>query len=146
MRISRAFNQSEGVLELKEGLYNVTLKKPYEKEIHGEIVIRFPFTVDGFVGKIKPFYFYLIKSQAYIEELKRERFNYFAMSIRKCFDVILPFEKKYYEHWEGKKGRVLIAKHENGRNGVVFFVKNNNLTEERRKIIENIDFYMYKQQ
>ena len=144
MRPIRGFEQGEGIIELKEGLYNVTLKKPYEKEIHGEIVIRFPFTVDGMVGKIKPFYFYLIKSQVCIKELKYERTNYLAESIRKCFDVILPFEEKNYEYWEGRKGRVLIAEKKSGNRGVVFFMKNKNLTMERFKIIEDMSVFKHE--
>lgn len=138
MKIKRSFHQAEDLVELGEGIFNVTLKKPYEKEIDGEIVIRFPFTVDGFMGKIKPFYFYLFKSLVNDKGSKMGRLNRLAESIRKCFDVILPFEENYYECWEGKKGRVLVSRNNNGKKGVVFFFKNKNLSEERKKIIEDM--------
>ena len=142
MRIKSNFNQAEDLVELGEGIFNITLKKPYEIEFHGEVIIRFPFTVDGFVGKIKPFYFYLIKSQVNEKGSKLGRSNILAESIRKCFDIISPFEEKNYECWIGRKGRVLVSKNRNDKKGIVFFFKNKNLTEERKKIIE--DMYNFR--
>lgn len=131
-------NHAEKLAELGEGIYNITLKKPFEKEYKGEILIRFPFTVDGFMGKIRPLYFYLIKSQVSETSSKLGLSNNLAESIRKCFDVILPFEEKYYEYWVGRKGRVLASKDRNGKRGLVFFFKNKNLSEVRKKIIEDM--------
>src|SRR5574344_1918736 len=91
--------QSKGTIELKPGCYNVTLQEPYEEEINGEIVIRFPFSVDGIVGKIKPFYFYLFVPKDGDEKSKIERFNAKEKAIRECFNSILPFNKLSYKFW-----------------------------------------------
>ena len=115
--------QSNETIELKPGCYNVTLQEPYEKEIEGQKVIRFPFTVDGIVGKIKPFYFYLFVPKDDDDKLKIERFYTLAMAIRECFDSVLPFNELSYKFWKGKKGRVVIGKHRDGKIGVVFFMR-----------------------
>lgn len=142
MRINRKFHQAEDLVVLGEGIYNIILKKPYEVEFNGEIIIKFPFTVDGFMGKIKPFYFYLNKSQVNDKGSKLGFSNTLAESIRKCFDIISPFEEKYYEQWVGRKGRVLVSNNRNDKKGIVFFFKNKNLSEVRKKIIE--DMYNFR--
>ena len=130
--------QSDGTIELKPGCYNVTLQEPYEKEINGEIVIRFPFTVAGMVGKINPFYFYLFVPKVGDEKLKFERFNVMEKAIRECFNTIMPFDERHYKLWKGKKGRVVIGKHRNGKMGVVFFMRNDIINLAREALSENI--------
>lgn len=136
--VVRVKKQSNGVIELKPGCYNVTLQEPYEKEINGEIVIRFPFTVDGMVGKINPFYFYLFVPKDGNDKLKIERFNNKSMAIRECFNSMLPFNELSYKFWKGRKGRVVIGKHRNGKMGVVFFMRNDIINLAREALSENV--------
>lgn len=136
--VVKAIMKGNETIELKPGCYYVTLQKPYETEIKGQEVIRFPFTVNGIVGKIKPFYFYLFKAKIGDDKLKVQRFNTLAMAIRKCFDVVSPFTESNYELWTGKKGRVVIGKHENGKVGVIFFMHNEKLSNIRKTLIENM--------
>lgn len=130
--------QSNGTIELKPGCYNVTLQEPYEEEVNGEIYIRFPFTVDGIVGKIKPFYFYLFKAKDDDDKLKIQRLDTLEMAIRECFNTMLPFTKNNYKLLKGKKGRVVIGKHRNGKMGVVFFMRSEILTLARKALSEDI--------
>ena len=142
--IIKAIPKSNDTIELKPGCYNVTLQKPYEKEIEGQKVVRFPFTVDGIVGKIKPFYFYLFKSEIGDDKLKFQRFNTLAMAIRKCFLLYGPFNKESYEKWVGKKGRVIIGKHASGSVGVVFFMCNSSITPAKVRFIEHLHTFEYE--
>lgn len=129
--------QVNGTIELKPGCYNVTLQEPYEKEIEGQKVIRFPFTVDSIVGKIKPFYFYLFKSEIGDDKLKIQRLDTLEMAIRECFNTMLPFTKNNYKLLKGKKGRVVIGKHRNGKMGVVFFMRNEIINLANEALSEN---------
>ena len=129
--------QSNGTIELKPGCYNVTLQEPYEEEINGEICIRFPFTVAGIVGKIKPFYFYLFVPKDDDEKSKIEKFNAKEKAIKECFNSMLPFNEVSYKLWKGRKGRVVIGKHKNGKMGVVFFMRNDNINLAREALSEN---------
>lgn len=129
--------QSDGIIELKPGCYNVTLQEPYEKEINGEIVIRFPFTINGMVGEIKPNYFYLFVSKVGDDKLRLERLSAKEKAIRECFNTKLPFDKKKYILWKGKRGRIVIGKHRNGNMGVVFFMRNENINLARKALSEN---------
>ena len=135
--IVRTIPKNNGTIELKPGCYNVVLQEPYEEEINGEIVIRFPFTVAGIVGKIKPFYFYLFKSKIGDEKLKIEKLNAKEKAIRECFNTMLPFDERHYKLWEGKKGRVVIGKHRNDKMGVVFFMRNDTINLARKALSEN---------
>lgn len=134
--------QSNGTIELKPGCYNVVLQEPYEEEVNGEIYIRFPFTVDGIVGKIKPFYFYLFKPKINDDKLKFERFYTLSTAIRECFNITLPFTKSNYKLLKGKKGRVVIGKHKNGNIGVVFFMRSEMINIAREALSENT--YVFK--
>ena len=136
--VVRAISKNNGTIELKPGCYNVTLQEPYEEEINGEICIRFPFTVAGIVGKIKPFYFYLFVPQVGDDKLKIERFNNKSMAIRECFNSVLPFNELSYKFWKGRKGRVVIGKHRNGKMGVIFFMRNDNINLAREALSENV--------
>lgn len=136
--VIRIKKQGDGVIELKPGCYNVTLQEPYEKEIERQKVIRFPFSVDGIVGKIKPFYFYLFVPKDGDEKSKIERFNAKEKAIRECFNSILPFNKLSYKFWSGRKGRVVIGKHRNGNMGVVFFMRSEIINIARKALSEDI--------
>lgn len=138
MRIKSRYGQAEDLAKFGKGIYNVTLEKPYEEEINGEMVIWFPFTVGGITGETKPFYFHLFKSEVNDKGTKLGYSNSLAESIRKCFDIILPFEEKNYEYWEGREGRVNVLQIVNGKTKEVFFYKNKNLSEVRKKIIEDM--------
>lgn len=135
--VVRAIPKSNETIELKPGCYNVTLQEPYEEEINGEIYIRFPFTVAGIVGKIKPFYFYLFVPKDGDDKLKIQRFNTLAMAIRECFNTMLPFTKNNYKLLKGKKGRVVIGKHRNGKMGVVFFMRSEMINIANKALSEN---------
>lgn len=129
--------QGNGTIELKPGCYNVILQEPYEEEINDEICIRFPFTVDGIVGKIKPFYFYLFMPKVDDEKSRFERYNDKRKAIRECFNTMLPFNKHSYKLWKGKKGRVVIGKHKNGKMGVVFFMRSEMINLAHKALSEN---------
>lgn len=130
--------QDNETIELKPGCYNVILQEPYEEEINGEIVIRFPFSVNGMVGKIKPFYFYLFKAKDNDDKLKIQRLDTLEMAIRECFNIKLPFIKSNYKLLKGKKGRVVIGKHRDGKMGVVFFMRNDTINLARETLSENV--------
>lgn len=136
--------QSDETIELKPGCYNVTLQEPYEKEIEGQKIVRFPFKVDGIVGKIKPFYFYLFKSEIGDDKLKFQRFNTLAMAIRKCFLLYGPFNEDSYKKWVGRKGRVIIGRHASGNMGVVFFMCNSSITPAKVRFIEHLHTFEYE--
>lgn len=142
--VVRVKKQSSDVIRLKPGCYNVTLQKPYEIEIEGQKVIRFPFTVDGIVGKIKPFYFYLFKSEIGDDKLKFQRFNTLAMVIRKCFLLYGPFNEDSYKKWVGRKGRVVIGKYPDANVGVVFFMVNDSITPAKVRFIEHLHTFEYE--
>ena len=129
--------QDNEKIELKPGCYYVTLQEPYEEEINGEIVIKFPFSVNGIVGKIKPFYFYLFKAKDDDDKLKIQRLDTLEMAIRECFNTMLPFTKNNYKMLKGKKGRVVIGKHRNGKMGVVFFMQNEMINLAHKALSEN---------
>ena len=129
--------QDNEKIELKPGCYYVTLQEPYEGEINGEIVIKFPFSVNGIVGKIKPFYFYLFKAKDDDDKLKIQRLDTLEMAIRECFNIMLPFTKNNYKMLKGKKGRVVIGKHRNGKMGVVFFMQNEMINLAHKALSEN---------
>lgn len=135
--IVRTIQKSDGIIELKPGCYNVTLLEPYEKEINGEIVIRFPFTINGMVGEIKPNYFYLFVPKVGDDKLRLERLSAKEKAIRECFNTKIPFDEKHYILWKGKRGRVVIGKHRNGNMGVVFFMRNDNINLARKALSEN---------
>lgn len=130
--------QSDGTIELKPGCYNVILQEPYEVEIENETAIRFPFTVSGIVGKIKPFYFYLFKAKVGDDNLKIQRLDTLETAIRKCFNIKLPFTKSNYKLLKGKKGRVVIGKHRNGKMGVVFFMRSEIIDIAQKALSEDI--------
>lgn len=132
--VVRVKKQSNAVFELKPGCYNVILQKPYEKEINGQIVVRFPFSVDGIVGKIKPFYFYLFKPKIDDDKLKFERFYAMSTAIRECFNTMLPFTESNYRLMKGRKGRVVVGKQKNGKMGVVFFMRNDMINFARKAL------------
>lgn len=136
--VVRAIPKNKETIELKPGCYNITLQEPYEEEINGEICIRFPFTVAGIVGKIKPFYFYLFMPKDGDNKLKIERFYNKSTAIRECFNSVLPFNELSYKFWKGRKGRVVIGKHRNGKMGVVFFMRNDNINIAREDLSENV--------
>lgn len=136
--IIKTKKQANETIELKPGCYNVILQEPYEKEINGEIVIRFPYTVNGIVGEIKPNYFYLFVPKVGDDKLRVERLSAKEKAIRECFNTKLPFDKNKYILWKGKKGRVVIGKHRNGNMGVVFFMRNENINIARQALSENV--------
>lgn len=129
--------QDNETIELKPGCYYVTLQEPYEEEINGEIVIKFPFSVNGIVGKTKPFYFYLFKAKDDDDKLKIQRLDTLEMAIRECFNTKLPFTKNNYKLLKGKKGRVVIGKHRNDKMGVVFFMRSEMVNLEHKALSEN---------
>ena len=83
MRIKSRYGQAEDLAKFGKGIYNVTLEKPYEEEINGEMVIWVPFTVGEITGRTKPFYFHLFKSEVNDKGSKMGRCNLLAEKIRK---------------------------------------------------------------
>ena len=141
--VVRVVKKSNETISLCPGMFSLTLKKPYEVEINGQKVIRFPFTAAGMACNIKPNYFYLFKSEFGDDKLKIQRFHTLAMAIRKCFDITEPFCEESYEKWVGKKGIVVMGKQKNGKIGVIFYMPNKGLKESREKIIEKMHTFEY---
>ena len=50
---------------------------------------------------------------------------------------MLPFTKNNYKMLKGKKGRVVIGKHRNGKMGVVFFMQNEMINLAHKALSEN---------
>lgn len=141
--VVRVVKKSNEAISLCPGIFSLTLKKPYEVEINGQKVIRFPFTASGMACNIKPNYFYLFKSEFGDDRLKIQKFHTLAISIRKCFDITEPFCEESYEKWVGKKGLVVMAKQRDGNIRASFFMPNKTLTKGRERIIEKMHTFKY---
>lgn len=108
---------------LADGDYNITLIKPYETQVAGFNVLRFPFTVDGETEHCVPNYFDLFDCTDPTDTEKMQMFQKNASKIKACFKLGGNFGELNYIKWNGSKGKVRIEKSKAGFVNVVHFYK-----------------------
>ena len=108
---------------LADGDYDVTLGKPYETQVSGYSVLRFPITVDGESEPVVPNYFDLFDVTDPNDPEKLKQFNKNASKIKACFKLAGGFNETNYIKWTGSKGKVRIEKSKTGFVNIVQFYK-----------------------
>lgn len=108
---------------LANGDYEVTLGKPYETNVGGYAVLRFPFTVSGETELCIPNYFDLFDVVDPTNLEKVNQFNKNASKIKACFKLGGEFSEANYINWTGSKGKVRIEKSSTGFVNVVQFYR-----------------------
>lgn len=108
---------------LSDGDYDVTLGKPFETNIAGFSVLRFPFTVDGEKELVIPNYFDLFDVTDPTNLANVEMFNKTASKIKACFKLYGNFTESNYICWAGHKGKIRVAKSKSGFTNVTQFYK-----------------------
>ena len=108
---------------LSDGDYDVTLGKPFETNIAGFSVLRFPFTVDGETELVVPNYFDLFDVTDPYDEGKVQLFNKNASKIKACFKLKGDFTESNYVCWMGHKGKIRVTKSNKGFTNVTQFYK-----------------------
>lgn len=108
---------------LADGDYTVVLGKPFETQIAGYSVLRFPFGVEGETELCVPNYFDLFDVSDPNDPEKINVFNKQASKIKACFKLGGGFGELNYIKWQGSKGKVRIEKSNSGYINVVRFYK-----------------------
>lgn len=119
---------------LANGDYEVTLGKPYETNVRGYAVLRFPFTVNGETELCVPNYFDLFDVTDPNNPEKIKQFNKNASKIKACFKLSGDFAEHNYITWTGSKGKVRIEKSTTGFLNVVQFYKAELTTQEEANL------------
>ena len=122
------FKYEDQAIRLKPGLYDVTLERPYETDINGYHVLKFPFTVDGVNQRTNPDNFVLFDVKDGDDQEKVKMFVKRASRIKACFILKGRFAEENYVAWTGKKGCISIVEDEQGYLNVRDFLPNKNLT------------------
>lgn len=122
------FKYEDQAIRLKPGLYNVTLERPYETDINGYHVLKFPFTVDGVNQRTNPDNFVLFDVKDGDDPEKVKMFIKRASRIKACFILKGRFGEENYVAWTGKKGCISVVEDEQGYLNVKDFLPNENLT------------------
>lgn len=122
------FKYEDQALKLKAGAYDVTLERPYETDINGYHVLKFPFTVDGVNERTNPDNFVLFDTKEGDSQEKVKMFIKRASKIKACFILKGRFAEENYVAWTGKKGKIYIAEDDAGFMNVRDFYPNENLT------------------
>ena len=122
------FRYEDQAIRLKPGLYDVTLERPYETDINGYHVLKFPFTVDGVNQKTNPDNFVLFDVKDGDDPEKVKMFVKRASKIKACFILKGRFGEENYVAWTGKKGCISVVEDEQGYLNVRDFLPNKNLT------------------
>ena len=122
------FKYEDQALKLKTGAYDVTLERPYETDINGYHVLKFPFTVDGVNERTNPDNFVLFDTKEGDSQEKVKMFIKRASKIKACFILKGRFGEENYVAWTGKKGKIYIAEDDAGFMNVRDFYPNENLT------------------
>lgn len=122
------FKYEDQAVRLKPGLYNVTLERPYETDINGYHVLKFPFTVDGVNQRTSPDNFVLFDVKDGDDPEKVKMFIKRASRIKACFILKGRFGEENYVAWTGKKGCISVAEDEQGYLNVKDFLPNEKLT------------------
>ena len=123
-----SFKYEDQALRLKPGVYDVTLERPYETDINGYHVLKFPFTVDGVNQRTNPDNFVLFDVKDGDDPEKVKMFNKRASKIKACFILKGRFGEENYVAWTGKKGCISVVEDEQGYLNVRDFLPNKNLT------------------
>lgn len=122
------FKYEDQAIRLKPGLYDVTLERPYETDINGYHVLKFPFTVDGLDQRTNPDNFVLFDVKDGDDQEKVKMFIKKASRIKACFILKGRFGEENYVAWTGKKGCISVVEDEQGYINVRDFLPNKNLT------------------
>lgn len=122
------FKYEDQAIKLKSGIYDVTLERPYETDINGYHVLKFPFTVDGVSGRTNPDNFVLFDTKDNDDPEKIRMFIKKASRIKACFILKGRFAEENYVAWTGKKGSISVVEDEQGYMNVRDFLPNVNLT------------------
>ena len=122
------FKYEDQAIKLKPGIYDVTLERPYETDINGYHVLKFPFTVDGVNQRTNPDNFVLFDVKDGDDPEKIKMFIRKASRIKACFILKGPFTEENYVAWTGKKGSISVVEDEAGFMNVKDFLPNANLT------------------
>ena len=122
------FKYEDQAIRLKPGLYDVTLERPYETDINGYHVLKFPFTVDGVNQRTNPDNFILFDVKDGDDPEKVKMFIKRASRIKACFILKGRFGEENYVAWTGKKGCISVVEDEQGYLNVRDFLPNKNLT------------------
>ena len=122
---------------LEPGGYNVTLERPYETDINGYHVLKFPFSVDGLDCETIPNYFNLDKTHIDDGQIEKTRYKIREFKIRTCFRLTSPFKDEYFHECIGKKGKVSVIKNRSGKIIVYNFFPNDDITKEELDIIKS---------
>lgn len=123
-----SFKYEDQAIRLKPGLYNVTLERPYETDINGYHVLKFPFTVDGVNQRTNPDNFVLFDVKNGDDPEKVKMFIKRASRIKACFILKGRFGEENYVAWTGKKGCISVVEDEQGYLNVKDFLPNEKLT------------------
>lgn len=122
------FRYEDPALKLKTGIYDVTLERPYETDINGYHVLKFPFTVDGVNQRTNPDNFVLFDVKDGDGPEKVKMFIKRASRIKACFILKGRFAEENYVAWTGKKGCISVVEDDQGYLNVRDFLPNKNLT------------------
>ena len=122
------FKYEDQALKLKTGIYDVTLERPYETDINGYHVLKFPFTVDGVNQRTNPDNFVLFDVKDGDDPEKVKMFIKRASRIKACFILKGRFGEENYVAWTGKKGCISVVEDEQGYLNVRDFLPNKKLT------------------
>ena len=122
------FKYEDQAIKLKPGIYDVTLERPYETDINGYHVLKFPFTVDGVNQRTNPDNFVLFDVKDGDDPEKVKMFIKRASRIKACFILKGRFAEENYVAWIGKKGSISVVEDEQGYLNVRDFLPNKNLT------------------
>lgn len=122
------FKYEDQAIKLKPGIYDVTLERPYETNINGYHVLKFPFTVDGINQRTNPDNFVLFDAKDGDDQEKIKMFIRKASRIKACFILKGRFAEENYVLWTGKKGTISVVEDEAGYLNVKDFLPNVNLT------------------
>ena len=122
------FKYEDQAIRLKPGIYDVTLERPYETDVNGYHVLRFPFTVDGINQRTNPDNFVLFDVKDGDDPEKVKMFIKRASRIKACFILKGQFGEANYVAWTGKKGCISVVEDEQGYINVRDFLPNKNLT------------------
>ena len=123
-----SFKYEDPVRPLLVGDYEVTLQKPYETNVSGYKVLKFPFIVDGEKEEVSPNEFVLFDTNPEDGEEKMRMFIRRASKIKACFILKGSFNEANYVSWAGHKGRIHVAKDKAGFLWVSDFYQNENIT------------------
>ena len=130
------YRYEEQAVVLKSGAYDIRLGKPYEINVSGSKVIKFPFTVDGMDCRTYPDYFLLQKPSMYDSNERFEKISIKELMIRKCFILTMPFNEENYVKCVGKRGRVTIIQDKTGYMHVAYFFQNQNIKPTEKYSLE----------